>query len=108
MRTDSSPSVISISAMPDSSSSSMSFLTLRMSMHVPRVRLERDSLSGLVLALRCRRRLLQAAQRRGQGQLIADGAAARDAAHGDVGEIGMAAEVLAPVGVADVHFDEGQ
>src|SRR5689334_6971938 len=64
MRTDSSPSVISISAMPDSSSSSMSFLTLRMSMHVPRVRLERDSLSGLVLALRRRRDLLQAAQRR--------------------------------------------
>src|SRR5262245_19380389 len=32
MRTDSSPSLISISAMPDSSSSSISFLTLRMSM----------------------------------------------------------------------------
>ncbi len=31
MRTDSSPSWISISATPDSSSSSMSFLTLRMS-----------------------------------------------------------------------------
>ena len=37
MRTDSSPSLISISAMPDSSSSSISFLTLRMSMAgVPR------------------------------------------------------------------------
>src|SRR6185437_997263 len=103
MRTDSSPSVISISAMPDSSSSSMSFLTLRMSMEVPRVLTsQRDS----VFALRRRRHLLQAAQRRGQGQFIADRAAARDAAHRDVGEIGMAAEVLAPERVADVDLDE--
>src|SRR5688572_23772591 len=36
MRTDSSPSVISISASPDSSSSSMSFLILRISITFPR------------------------------------------------------------------------
>src|SRR5690348_8230239 len=136
MRTDSSPSVISISAMPDSSSSSMSFLTLRMSMDCPRQGIatrnlfvlknpswvfqsrragacpdsppSRGSCPASVLALRRRRDLLQAAHRRGQGQLVADGTAAADAARGDVREIGMAAEVLAPERVADVHLDEGQ
>jgi hypothetical protein len=46
MRTDSSPSLISISPMPDSSSSSISFLTLRISMAISQQWLGRESLSG--------------------------------------------------------------
>src|SRR5579863_5767928 len=75
MRTDSSPSVISISAMPDSSSSSMSFLTLRISMVHPVGKVRVVKGKALVLALGRRRDLLQAAHRCDQGQLVTQGAA---------------------------------
>src|SRR5262245_33252109 len=92
IRTDSSPSEISSSAIPDSSSSSMSFLTLRMSIAVAPLR----ALAGATQAL----------VGRPQRELVADGAESRDRPDGDVGKIGVAAELLARLHVAQVDLDE--
>src|SRR5690606_28537503 len=94
MRTASSPSLISISAMPDSSSSSISFFTLRISMRAP----EEGGSSGR-------------GEARGsgtQGKFIAQRPETDDLADGDVREIRVAAECLARVHVRQVHFDERQ
>src|SRR5579863_1863468 len=96
MRTASSPSLISISAMPDSSSSSISFLIFRMSMcgWPPKAR-------GGVL-WRAAETLRGGTDRR----LVAEGAEAADHAHGGVREIGVTAKGLARVRVGKVHLDE--
>src|SRR5918999_5730475 len=94
MRTDSSPSLISISAMPDSSSSSMSFLTLRISITSPLV---------LCPLLAGGREMVSGSAQR---QLVADRAEPGDRAHGDVRKMGVMTEALACVHVAQVHFDE--
>src|SRR5690606_17358245 len=98
MRTASSPSLISISAMPDSSSSSISFFTLRISMRAP----EEGGSSG---------RGEGRGEARGggtQGKFIAQRPETDDLADGDVREIRVAAECLARVHVRQVHFDERQ
>src|SRR5579864_3666355 len=96
MRTASSPSLISISAMPDSSSSSISFLILRMSMREmpPKDRTRAVPLSGEPLRGGAHRRL------------VAIGAETGDHADRNVGEVGMAAERLARLGVGKVYLDE--
>src|SRR6185312_1756947 len=96
MRTASSPSLISISAMPDSSSSSISFLILRMSMREmpPKDRIRAVPLSGEPLRGGAHRRL------------VAIGAETGDHADRDVGEVGMAAERLARLGVGKMYLDE--
>src|SRR5262245_54157080 len=85
MRTASSPSLISISAIPDSSSSSISFLTLRMS-------------NLFVLGDACGRSLNR--------QLVSNSPEPDDAAHGDVREIRVVAEFLPRESVGEVQFDE--
>src|ERR1700734_1263994 len=75
MRTDSSPSEISSSEMPDSSSSSISFFTLRMSIREP---LEESLVSGTG----------QAGARGIERELVAFRSQTHDAADRDVGEIG--------------------
>src|SRR5690606_38222835 len=87
-RMDSSPSEISISDSCDSSSSSMSFFTLRMSMG-PSV-LSVKACDGGV-----------------QRQQVSLRAEAADHALGDGGEIGMAAKRLPGVDVRQVDLDEG-
>src|ERR1700733_6680441 len=72
MRTDSSPSEISSSEMPDSSSSSMSFLTLRMSIRDP---LEKSLVLSVDQAGACGL----------ERQLVADGSQSEDAADRDAG-----------------------
>src|SRR5688500_11541787 len=93
MRTASSPSLISISAIPDSSSSSMSFFTLRMSnFGLPIF----ETLFG---------------QPGGGGldrELVPEGAQADDAADRDVREIRVMPELLARKRIREVQFDERQ
>ena len=91
MRTDSSPSVISSSARPDSSSNSMSFLTLRISMEV-------------LAYFWSRARELVAG--RLEGQLVTQGAEPGDDANGHVGNVGVPPEFLPGVHVAEVNLDE--
>src|SRR5690606_27049738 len=103
MRTDSSPSRISSSSMPDSSSSSISFLTLRISIDYFRpVRyLGCCRLCGsgtLCLCQLCHGRL--------QRQAITVRSQPHDHASGDIGEIGVVTECLAPVDVGKMHFDK--
>ena len=99
MRTDSSPSLISISATPVSSSSSISFLTLRIS-------IDRDPrawyLGGRWRAVPCSEVLVGGAQ----CQFVADCAETGDGPDGNVGKIGVMPERLASVYVAQVHLDE--
>src|SRR5688572_16997152 len=103
-RTDSSPSLISISARLDSSSRSMSFLILRRSMVGLRVvdggRPEKrgDGLEG---------KSGQALERGVEGVAVAVGAEAADHADGEVAEVAGVAEWFAPVRVGQVHFVEG-
>src|SRR5688572_31767781 len=92
-RTDSSPSLISISARFDSSRRSMSFLILRRSM------------AGLWSMLGRRGQTLQRGLER---EAVAGRAEAGDHAHGEVAEVTGAAEGLARVGVGQVDFDERQ
>src|SRR2546423_9450400 len=93
MRTFSSPSVISISPMPDSCTRSISFFSWR------------RSTSGLVPGAGDLGRL-QAAACRLQRELVAQGAEARDHADRQVGEIGMAPERLAGMHVGQMDLDE--
>src|SRR5579863_5528921 len=72
MRTDSSPSEISSSEIPDSSSSSINFLTLRISI--------REPLNSLCLG--------EAGAGGFERELIADGPQPEDASGRDVGQIG--------------------
>src|SRR5580704_6601506 len=100
MRSPSSPSLISISAMPDSSSNSISFLIFRMSMPgMPPKKAEkwqrRTSGGG-------REPLRGGAH----GRLVTVGTQTGDDPHCDVREIGMPAKRLAGVRVGQVHFDE--
>src|SRR6202046_2877859 len=95
MRTDSSPSEISSSEMPDSSSSSISFFTLRMSIRDP---LEESLMLGGDQSGAC------ALAR----QLVADGSQSDDAADSDVGQIRVLPKTLAREHVAQMNFDEGQ
>src|SRR5687768_4898968 len=78
--TFSSPSVISSSAMPDSCTRSMSFLSLRRSIELP--------------------------QGMGEREVVAAAAQAADGADRQVGEIGTMAERLARLHVGKMHFDE--
>src|SRR5690606_34623016 len=87
-RMDSSPSQISISESWDSSSSSMSFFTLRMSM------------GPSVLSLK-------ACDGGVQRQQVTLRAEAADHALGNGGEVGMATKGLPGVDVRQVHLDEG-
>src|SRR5579885_891059 len=114
IRTASSPSLISISAIPESSSSSISFLIFRMSMPgtLPLVMfvLERTVASG-----RGGRGRLSADRTAGQmpaggahGKLVAEGAEARDHPERDVGEIGLAPECLARRRAGQMHLDHRQ
>src|SRR4051812_37499392 len=95
MRRASSPSLISISAMPDSSSSSMSFLILRISID--------ELLETDVDAVRS-----EPGGGGPDGQLVAERPQAQDDAGGDVREIRAMAERLARVDVGKMYFDEGQ
>src|SRR5215469_5928379 len=99
--TASSPSLISISAMPDSSSSSISFLIFRMSMpgmppSVSRYGPRRSGCAGEPLECRPQR------------QLIAERPQAGDYPHGNVREIRVPAKALAGVDVGKVNLDERQ
>src|SRR5271168_4094676 len=76
MRTDSSPSEISSSEIPDSSSSSINFFTLRISIPEP---LEESSVLSVGQAGACGL----------ERQLVADGTQSDNAADRDVGQIGM-------------------
>src|SRR5258706_8741153 len=78
MRTFSSPSVISISPIPDSWTRSISFLSFLRSMSGPGP---------------------ERAQRRLEGELVAYRSKTRDHALGEVGKIGVAAKSLARVDV---------
>src|SRR5260221_879531 len=93
MRTDSSPSEISSSDMPDSSSNSINFFTLRISIREP---LEESLVLGVCQAGAC------GVERKS----IADGSQAEDAADRDVGQIGMLSKTLACEHVAQMHFDK--
>src|SRR5713226_1941985 len=93
MRTDSSPSEISSSEMPDSSSSSINFFTLRISIREP---LE----ESLVLSVG------QAGACGFERELIADGSQSDDAADRDVGQIRMVLKSFACEHVAEMHLDE--
>src|SRR3972149_4784201 len=86
-RTDSSPSWISISAIPDSSSISISFFTLRISI------LESS--------------VLQLFQDCLQRQPISFRPETAYNPHGDIREIGMTAEVFTGEDIGDMHLDEG-
>src|ERR1700686_4573819 len=93
MRTDSSPSEISSSEMPDSSSSSISFFTLRISFREP---LEESMVLNVCQAGACGL----------ERQLVADGTQSENAADRDVGQIRMLSKNLAREHVAQVNFDE--
>src|SRR5260370_1453001 len=93
MRTDSSPSEISSSEIPDSSSSSINFFTLRISIRDP---LEESLVLGVG----------QAGARGFERELIADGSQSDDAADSDVGQIRMLSKSFACEHVAEMHFDE--
>src|SRR5690242_2802887 len=86
IRTFSSPSVISISPIPDSWTRSISFFSFLRSM------------SGAAP---------EVAAGRFQGELVDHGPQARDHAGGDVGEIGVFPEGFPGVDVRQVHLDEG-
>src|SRR5271154_6182021 len=93
MRTDSSPSDISSSEMPDSSSNSISFFTLRISI--------REPLENLVF--------LGLGQARDGGlerELVADRAQSINAAGCDIGQIRVMPICLAGEYVAQMNFDE--
>src|ERR1700730_14205368 len=81
MRTDSSPSEISSSEMPDSSSSSINFFTLRISIREP---LQASLIFGVGQACACGF----------ERQLVADGSQSDNAADRDVGKIGMLSKTL--------------
>src|SRR5512139_2354092 len=85
MRTFSSPSVISSSAMPEASTRSMSFFSFLRSMGSP---------------------VLQVAQRVFQRQFVTVRAQTRHHADGKVGKIRMVAERFARVNVGKMNFDE--
>src|SRR6516165_2601959 len=103
MRTASSPSLVSISAMPDSSSSSISFLIFRMSMqdYPPR---EPKTLTPLAVS-----GCAGEPQRRGaHRRFVAECTEAADHTDRDVREIRLPAERLAGVRVRQMHLDEWQ
>src|SRR5882724_640935 len=108
IRSASSPSLISISAMPDSSSSSISFLIFRMSM------LGNAPLSAFFqmsdgLAGWARSGWPGEVPHRGPHcQLVTERTQAGDETGRYVGEVGMLAERLAPVDVREVNFHERQ
>src|SRR5688572_1062791 len=89
MRTFSSPSVISISPMPDSWTRSISFFSLRRSNSAPSL-----------LAVQ------HSAQGRFQRQLVSLRSQSADHAAGEVGEIGLLPEGFARVDVGQVDFYE--
>src|ERR1039457_2817012 len=93
MRTDSSPSEISSSEIPDSSSSSINFFTLRMSIREP---LEVSSI------LSCG----QACAGRFERKFVSDGPKSEYATDREVGQIGVMPELLAREYVAEVNLDE--
>src|SRR5882762_4494904 len=102
MRSASSPSLISISAMPDSSSNSISFLIFRMSM--PGMPPQR---SGNWPKRRTSGAGCEPLRGGAYGRLVTECAQAGDDPDCDVREIGMPAKRLAGVRVGQVHFDEG-
>src|SRR5688572_657715 len=94
MRTASSPSLISISAMPDSSSSSISFLIFRMSMpYEAPLRLFSSTLREVP---RCR----------AHRELVARLPEPRDVAQRDVAQIRVATERLPGLRIREMHLDE--
>src|SRR6185312_8087754 len=93
MRTDSSPSEISSSEMPDSSSSSISFFTLRISIREP-------------LCEFWFLRVSQAGACGDERKLVAQGSQSDDAADRDVGQIRTMSKFLARKQVAQMNFDE--
>src|ERR1700704_5947965 len=94
MRTDSSPSEISSSEMPDSSSSSINFFTLRISI--------REPLRNIVLGLG------QARDGGFERKLVADRPQSINAADCNVGQIRVMPESLAREHIAQVNFNERQ
>src|SRR5690625_51657 len=99
MRTDSSPSLISISSILESSSSSISFLTLRMSI----ITLWLQSFS-----VRPALGLVQPRHAGIQSQQVAPGTKAQHHADGDVGKVAEPAEGFTLVHIGEVHFNEGE
>src|SRR5712672_4521353 len=93
VRTDSSPSEISSSEIPDSSSNSINFFTLRISIREP---LEESLVLGVGQAGACGI----------ERELIADGPQSDDAADRDVGQIRVVAKSFACEHVAEMHLDE--
>src|SRR6185503_9473180 len=101
IRTASSPSLISISAMPDSSSSSISFLIFRMSMPgMPPKRCSIAIESGWLCAA------AEAADSCLHGQLVPVGTQPGDQAGRDVREVRVMTERLAALQVREVNLDE--
>src|SRR5690606_2938221 len=103
MRTDSSPSLISSSPMLDSSSSSISFFILRISM-----------IDSWVEAGQCDAWLLMAVlsvaqlgEGGAQGQFVADWPEAADQPPSDVGKIGLVTEGFPGVHIGEVYLDKG-
>src|SRR6185312_14110359 len=88
MRTFSSPSVISISPMPDSWTRSISFFSFRRSMVASAGRGTERPDGGF------------------EGELVSQGAEADDHARRQIGEIGVLPERLAGMHVGQVHLDE--
>src|SRR3954465_8204541 len=103
MRTDSSPSLISISAMPDSSSNSMSFLTLRISMRCPLVLFLLAGQSGV---RSCGRALGEIVTGGAQRQLISNRPQPSDGSNSDIGEVRVMPESFSRMNVTQVHLDE--
>src|SRR6516164_2342289 len=103
MRTASSPSLISISAMPDSSSSSISFLIFRMSM--PGLPQEKSKTPTPLVVSGC-----TGEPRRGGAhcRFVAERAEAADHTDRDVREIRLPPKRLAGVRVRQMHLDERQ
>src|SRR5579864_6612768 len=98
MRTASSPSFISISAMPDSSRSSISFLIFRMSIPLgPKGSEGCPPFSGAA------REMLRGGSHR---ELVAVGSESGDDTDRDVGEIGMTPKGLARLRVGKMYLDE--
>src|SRR6188508_3234026 len=87
--------------MPDSSSSSISFLTLRISIRVPL-----GSLLHRLCSISLRSVAGQLVCRRAQCELVADRPEAGDASDRNVGEIGALPEALARMNVREMHLDE--
>src|SRR5438477_12582603 len=100
MRSASSPSLISISAMPDSSSNSISFLIFRMSMPGMPPK-ESESRKRRTSGGGC-----EPLRGGAHGRLVAERAQPGDDPDRTVRQIGMSAKRLAGVRLGQMHFDE--